>query len=138
MAQSSTPNLIYVFADQLGYQHCGYAGNSRARTPHIDALAGSGVSFNQAISATPVCAAYRASMLTGKYTTSTGMVINEIRMNPNHRCIAHVLGGGGYETAYVGKWHLWANQLGHHDDPRNAFIPPGHQSPGLRRLLGGI
>src|ERR1035441_5014934 len=102
MAQGSTPpHLIYVFADQLGYRHCGYAGNSVSRTPHIDALAASGVSFGQAISATPVCAAYRASLLTGKYTTSTGMVINELRMNPNHRSIAHVLGGGGYETAYI-------------------------------------
>ncbi len=53
------------------------------------------------------------------------MVINELRMNPNHHCLAHVLTGGGYDTAYIGKWHLWANQLGHHDDPRNSFTPPG-------------
>ncbi len=122
---SKPPNLIFVFADQLCYQHCGYAGNLRARTPHLDALAASGISFRQAVSATPVCAAYRASLLTGKYTTSTGMVINELRMNPHHQCIAHVLSGGGYQTAYIGKWHLWANQLGNHDDPRNAFIPRG-------------
>ena len=119
------PNLIYVFADQLGYRHCGYAGNPKARTPNIDALAAGGVNFRQAVTTTPVCAAYRASLLTGKYTTTTGMVINELRMNPNHRCIGHVLTEGGYETAYLGKWHLWANQVGNHDDPKNGCIPPG-------------
>ena len=122
---SRSPNLIYVFADQLGYRHCGYSGNATARTPNIDGLATGGVSFRQAVSAMPVCAAYRASLFTGRYATSTGMVINELRMNPNHECIGHVLTRGGYQTAYIGKWHLWANQLGNHDDPRNGCIPPG-------------
>jgi arylsulfatase A-like enzyme len=53
------------------------------------------------------------------------MVINELRLSPEHRCLGHVLTEGGYETAYLGKWHLWANQLGNHDDPRNSFTPPG-------------
>ena len=122
---SRSPNLIYVFADQLGYRHCGYAGSANAPTPQIDALAEEGVSFRQAVTAMPVCAAYRASLFTGKYATSTGMVINELRVNPNHECIGHVLTRAGYETAYIGKWHLWANQLGNHDDPRNGCIPPG-------------
>lgn len=46
------------------------------------------------------------------------MVINELRMNPNHKCFAHVLNDGGYETAYIGKWHLYANKLGDHGDPK--------------------
>jgi len=77
------------------------------------------------VSNMPVCSAYRASLFTGKYATTTGMVINELRMNPNHTCIAHLLTRAGYETGYIGKWHLWANQLGRHDDPRNSFVPPG-------------
>ncbi|MFN2133856.1 MAG: sulfatase [Anaerolineae bacterium] len=119
------PHLVYVLADQLRYASCGYAGDERAHTPHIDALSAEGVSFCNAVSGHPVCAPYRASLFTGKYTTSTGMVINEIRMNPHHRCLAHMLAEGGYDTAYIGKWHLWANELGHHDDPKNAFVPPG-------------
>lgn len=119
------PNLIYVFADQLRYRSCGYAGDERARTPHIDALAAESVSFANAVSGHPVCAPYRAGLFTGKYTTSTGMVINELRMNPHHRCIGHVLTEHGYDTAYIGKWHLWANELGNHDDPKNSFVPPG-------------
>ena len=119
------PNLIYVLADQLRWASCGYNGDRAARTPNIDSLASESVNFCNAVSGHPVCAPYRASLFTGKCTTSTGMVINEIRMNTNHECIGHVLGKGGYETAYIGKWHLWANELGNHHLPRNSFVPPG-------------
>lgn len=119
------PNLIYVFADQLRHQSCGYGGDEYARTPNIDRLAGESFSFRNAISSTPVCSAYRATLLTGKYCSSTGMAINELRMSPEHECIGHVLTRGGYQTGYIGKWHLWANQLGHHDEAINGFVPPG-------------
>jgi arylsulfatase A-like enzyme len=119
------PNIVFVLADQLRYPSCGFAGDAQAKTPHLDRLAGEGVLFRNAVSGHPVCSPYRASLLTGKYTTSTGMVINELRMNPDHECLAHVLTRGGYETAYIGKWHLWANELGNHYDPKNSFVPPG-------------
>ena len=119
------PNLVYVFADQLRYLSCGYAGDERAHTPTIDRLAAGGVSFPNCVSMTPVCSAYRASLMTGKYTTTTGMVINELRLSPEHECFGHVLTRGGYRTGYIGKWHLWANQLGSHHLDRNGFIPPG-------------
>jgi arylsulfatase A-like enzyme len=118
-------NLIYVFADQLGYVHCGYAGSKKARTPNIDRLASQGVNFRNAVSNMPVCAAHRASLFTGKYPTTTGMVINELRMNTNHECFGHMLTRNGYETGYIGKWHLYANQLGHHHEVKNSFVPPG-------------
>lgn len=119
------PNIIYVLADQLRYQSCGYAGDAKAHTPNLNKLAASGVNFRQAVSSMPVCAAYRASLFTGKYTSSTGMVINELRMNTNHTCLAHCLTRAGYDTGYIGKWHLYANQLGNHYDPRNSFVPRG-------------
>lgn len=119
------PNLIYVFADQLGYSRCGYAGDAKARTPHLDIWATQGVNFRQAVSNMPVCAAHRASLLTGKYTTTTGMVINELRLRTDHTCFGHLLSRAGYETGYIGKWHLYANELGNHTDPKNSFVPPG-------------
>ena len=122
---SQPPNLVYVFADQLRYRSCGFAGDERARTPNMDALAKEGVNFTQAVATAPVCTAYRAALLTGLYTTSNGMVINELRINPHQRCLGHVLTDGGYDTCYIGKWHLYANELGHHDDPKNSFVPPG-------------
>ncbi|MFC6646902.1 sulfatase [Granulicella cerasi] len=119
------PNLVYVFADQLRYSSCGYAGDALAHTPNMDKLAAEGASYRQAVSSTPVCAPYRASLMTGKYQSSTGMVINEMRLSPEHECFGHVLTRGGYQTAYIGKWHLWGAQLGHHDLIRNGFTPPG-------------
>jgi len=131
------PNLIYLFADQLRYFSCGYAGDKLARTPSIDRLAAEGVSFRNAVSGHPVCAPYRASLFTGKYTTSTGMVINELRLSPEHECLGHVLTRGGYRTAYIGKWHLWANELGNHYDDRNGFTPPGPYRLGFDGLWAG-
>ena len=122
---SDKPNLIYVFADQLRYDALSCNGGRYVSTPHIDNLCAESLSIDNAVSGHPVCAPYRASLFTGKYTTSTGMVINEIRMNPNHRCIAHELTDSGYETCYIGKWHLYAAQLGHHYDAANSFIPKG-------------
>jgi arylsulfatase A-like enzyme len=118
-------NLVYVFADQLRRFSCGYAGDEYARTPNIDRLARESLDVRNAVPSTPVCAPYRASLLTGKYQSSTGMVINELRLSPEHECFGQVLTRGGYDTAYIGKWHLWANQLGHHEETKNGFVPPG-------------
>ncbi len=119
------PNLVYVFPDQLRYRSLGYGGDTQAITPNIDHLAAQGINFHNAVASAPVCTAYRASLLTGKYTTSHGMVINELRMNPHQRCFGHVLADAGYHTGYIGKWHLYANELGHHLEPRNSFVPRG-------------
>ena len=62
------PNLIYVFADQLRYFSLGYAGDKRALTPNIDRLQAESTDLCQAVSGHPVCAPYRASLFTGKYT----------------------------------------------------------------------
>lgn len=131
------PNLIYIFADQLRYQSTGYAGDSRAITPAIDKLATESTNFCNAVSGHPLCAPYRASLFTGKYSTSTGMVINELRMNPNHQCFGHVLTGSGYDTYYIGKWHLWANKFGDHTNPYNSFVPPGPYRLGFDGYFAG-
>lgn len=124
-------NLIYVFADQLRYSSVGFNGDEKASTPCLDALAPNCLNMTNTVSGHPVCAPYRASLFTGQYTTSTGMVINEIRINPNHRCFAHVLNDAGYETCYIGKWHLYAAQLGNHYNTKNSFIPPGENRLGF-------
>ncbi|MBT3603868.1 MAG: sulfatase [Candidatus Latescibacteria bacterium] len=121
----SNPNLIYLFADQLRYFSCGFAGDPWAQTPNMDRLATQSLSCINTTACTPVCAAYRASLFTGKFQSSHGMVINELRLSPNHDCFGHALTRANYNTAYIGKWHLWANQLGHHNQIGNAFTPPG-------------
>ena len=103
------PNLVYIFADQLRHDVLGYAGDEKAITPNLDRLASQGTNFFNCTSVSPVCAAYRASLLTGKYTSTTGMVINECCVNPNHRAIGYVLHDAGYNMGYLGKWHLVDN-----------------------------
>lgn len=129
------PNLVYMFADQLRLCSTGYAGDTRAKTPNLDCLSQEGLDLCNAISGHPVCAPYRASLFTGKYTTSTGMVINEIRINRDHETFADVLNKNGYETAYIGKWHLYANELGNHYDPKNSYIPKGRDRLGFNGLF---
>lgn len=123
-SSSRNPNLVYIFADQLRYRSCGYTGNYLAQTPNIDRLSTEGVDFCNATSMHPLCAPYRASLFTGKYSSSTGMVINELKMNPNHRCFADVLTQAGYSTSYIGKWHLYGNSPDH-TIQENHYIPPG-------------
>ena len=130
-------NLVYMFADQLRRQSCGYAGDPLARTPNIDRLARESCELSEAVSGHPVCAPYRASLFTGKYTTSTGMVINEIRISPDHDTIAKVMDRAGYETAYIGKWHLYANELRNHFDPKNSYIPAGPDRLGFDGFFAG-
>lgn len=122
---SSSPNLIFFLVDQLRLQSCGYAGDKLAHTPNIDWLASNGMSFVNAVSSDPVCGPYRASLMTGKYPSTTGMVINEMRANPHHECIGHVLARAGYQTAYIGKWHLWSNKTEGENLAENGFVPPG-------------
>ena len=132
------PNLVFLLADQLRYQSVGYAGDDKAMTPNLDRLAGQGISFRQFVSNTPVCAAYRASLLTGKYASSTGMVVNELRINPNQDCLGHILTSHGYRTGYFGKWHLWGNQAGSHRKVANAFTPPGPYRLGFDGEWAGL
>ena len=125
----SKPNIIYIFADQLrdDWTH------DPEITPNICGLREQSVELSQAVSGHPVCAPYRASLFTGKYTTSTGMVINEIRLNPAHHphTFAGCLTENGYAIEYIGKWHMYANEWGNHLDPKNSFVPPGEHRLGF-------
>jgi arylsulfatase A-like enzyme len=123
--RSSQPNLVFFLVDQLRLQSCGFAGDKLARTPNIDWLAQNGMSFVNAVSSDPVCGPYRASLMTGKYPSTTGMVINEMRANPDHDCLGHVVTRSGYDMAYIGKWHLWSNQTEGENLPENGFVPEG-------------
>jgi len=110
------PNLIYVFADQWRVQATGYMGNQDVRTPNLDKLATESVNFTNAVSCCPVCSPYRASLLTGQYCLTHGIFYNDKPLNPEATTIGKVYRQAGYETAYVGKWHV----DGH---GRSSFIP---------------
>ena len=100
------PNIIFVFADQLRYSAVGCCGNDTVRTPHFDRLATEGIALENAYSACPLCAPYRAQVLSGLYSHQNGVVCNEYRLRTDIPTLADCLSEAGYETGYIGKWHL--------------------------------
>ncbi len=113
---ASKPNIVFVLTDQWRAQATGYAGDPNVKTPHLDALAARSINFENAVSVCPVCTPYRASLLTGRYPLSTGMFMNDLYLPNGELCMAEIFKRTGYQTAYIGKWHL----DGH---GRDVFIP---------------
>ena len=123
------PNLLFVFADQLRACSVGYAGEEPVQTPHIDAFAETGTIYTNAVSMLPVCGPYRGSLITGRTPTTTGLVINDIPLKTTETSVAHCFKDAGYDTAYIGKWHL--------DGPnRPAPVPPGPRRQGFDYWMG--
>ncbi len=111
------PNVVFVFGDQWRQQATGYAGDPNVATPHLDALARESINFTQAVSGCPVCSPYRASLLTGQRPLTHGVFVNDVYLQPRSTSIAEAFSSAGYDTAYIGKWHV----DGH---GRSNYIPP--------------
>lgn len=114
---SKKPNIVFVFGDQWRQQAIGYAGDPNVKTPNLDALARESVNFTHALSGCPVCSPYRASMLTGQQPLTHGVFVNDVYLQPRVTSIAQAFSAAGYDTAYIGKWHV----DGH---GRASYIPP--------------
>jgi arylsulfatase A-like enzyme len=114
--ETEKPNIVFVFADQWRAQAMGYAGNPDVQTPNLDKLATEGVNFTHALATMPVCTPYRAMLLTGQYALKTCMFMNDVMLNPEAESFAKQFQKNGYNTAYIGKWHVDGNG-------RSNFIP---------------
>jgi arylsulfatase A-like enzyme len=116
------PNIVIVYADDLGYADIGCFGAKGYATPNIDRLAAAGVRFTDFYVAQAVCSASRTALLTGCYPNRIG-ILGALGPNARHGIhadewtIAEVLKTRGYATAIYGKWHL-----GHHEQ----FLPTQH------------
>ncbi|MEP6535059.1 MAG: sulfatase [Bryobacteraceae bacterium] len=109
-AQLQKPNIILIYADDLGYGDLGVYGSS-IQTPNLDQMADEGVRFRQFYSASAVCSPSRAALLTGRYQTRVGIprVIysDDVYGLPSgETTMAQMLKGAGYKTMCIGKWHL--------------------------------
>src|SRR3954471_3824407 len=115
---ATRPNIIFILVDDLRWDDLGCAGHPFSRTPHIDRLAREGALFRNAFATTPLCSPSRASILTGEYAHTHGIIDNTERSKQSHglKTFPQELQNAGYETAFFGKWHM-----GNDDTPRSGF-----------------
>lgn len=100
------PNIILIFADDLGYEVLPAYGNTLHQTPALDRMAAAGMVFDNA-HATPLCTPSRVQLMTGKYNFRN--YIGFGLLDPNEKTMAHWLKEQGYATCVVGKWQLYGN-----------------------------
>ena len=85
----------------------GTSGLSGVQTPHLDRLAAEGALFDQCVSNCPVCTPYRGMLMTGQHPLRNGAFANDLGVVPGQGAtFAESLSDAGYDTAYIGKWHL--------------------------------
>ena len=99
-------NIVFYFTDQQRWDTCGCFGQPLDITPNLDQLAREGVKFDNAFTPQPVCGPCRALFQTGRYATDTGCFRNDIMLPSGVKTLADHIEAAGYETAYIGKWHL--------------------------------
>lgn len=118
-AEAKKPNILIILADDMGYGDMQFTGSQHLRTPHLDALAESGVFCEQAYVASPVCSPSRAGLITGRDPRRFGYENNLnkgssnyptrpelLGLPPGEHTLADHLGAAGYRTGLIGKWHL--------------------------------
>ena len=102
----SRPNVLLIMVDQMRADCLGIAGHPVVQTPNLDALAAAGARFSNGYSACPVCVPARRTLITGKKPSSHGVVTN-YKTGLEGPTLPEVLRNSGYQTALVGKFHLW-------------------------------
>ena len=109
------PNILFVFSDQHRWCDMSCYGNKYVKTPNFDRFSEIAVKVNNCISNSPVCVPARGSLLTGLFPQKHGAFTNDLEIDFSLTGIADILNNNGYDTGYIGKWHLCGI-------PRDQFI----------------
>lgn len=117
-ANHTSPNIVLIFIDDMGYADIGPFGNTEVKTPNLDRFATEGMKFTS-FYATPVCSMSRACLMTGCYNARVsvpGVLFprDNVGLNPSEETLAEIVKQKNYATCAIGKWHL-----GHHPE----FLP---------------
>ena len=140
--KAARPNILIIVSDDQGYADAGFQGSKQAVTPHLDALAKSGVRCTSGYVTYPVCSPSRAGLLTGRYQARFGHENNPVYdplddkegLPLTENLLPQYLKPAGYRTGWIGKWHLgsapafvpWARGF----DESFGFIGGGHRFTG--------
>ena len=116
-ADPPRPNVVVVLCDDLRWNALSCAGHPHVRTPHIDRLAREGAFFENMFCTTSLCSPSRASILSGLYAHAHGVTNNFTEYPTDLASFPRRLQESGYETAYIGKWHMGEEN----DAPRPGF-----------------
>ena len=105
------PNVVFIYADDLGYGDLSCYGSDSIYTPHLDALAAKGIRYTDFYSTSPICSPSRAGLMTGQYPIINGIgpvffPHSKGGLNPETFTMAEMFKEEGYATACIGKWHL--------------------------------
>ncbi len=106
LAQNKKPNIVFILTDDQRWDALGFAGNSIIQTPEMDALANSGTYFKNAFSTTPICAASRASILTGLFERTHGYTFQKPKLKQPYADIIYpkLLKDNGYHVGFLERW----------------------------------
>lgn len=111
------PNVLFVITDDQRWDAIGLGGSKHLKTPNMDRLGLEGVHFANAFCTTSLCSPSRASILSGHYAHKHGVVNNFTEYPADFKSFPMVLQENGYNTAYIGKWHMGEDN----DEPRPGF-----------------
>jgi N-acetylglucosamine-6-sulfatase len=116
--KATRPNIVFIVVDDLRWDEVGSSRYPYLKTPNIDRIGNEGARFRNAFLTTPLCSPSRAGFLTGQYPGTHGIIDNVDRSAASHRLVTFPLRlhQAGYETAFIGKWHM-----GNDDSPRPGF-----------------
>ncbi len=126
---SRPPNVVILFADQWRFSAFGHGSDPMVRTPNLDRLAEEGALCRRTYAAYPLCTPNRSALMTARFPHQTGMIQNNLMLPPSEKGFAKNFRDAGYETLYIGKWHM--------DGPaKPGFVPPGWRRRGFEKFLG--
>ncbi len=113
MARSNDrPNVLYIMTDQQRWDTISASGNDLIDTPNFDRLAAGGANFTRFYTAAFPCSPSRATLISGRYPHSHGVWTNDTLLDPSVRTLGEVSRDAGYDTAWIGKWHLGGDMYG--------------------------
>ena len=134
------PNIVFIFSDDHAVRAVSAYGDSLVETPNIDRIAASGVRFDRAYVGNSICGPSRATLLTGMHSHANGFYSNEWSgpFDGEQQTLSNLLQGAGYQTAVIGKWHLYSDPVGfdHWEVIDNVFEQGSYYNPTFRSPAG--